>query len=76
MTKNGERPFFAFQSESWKRVIKRNITLTRVFRQKDERKLTFAEVRRGLAAGRAAMGRPVCPADLPLVSISLHCLDG
>ncbi|VDB85347.1 unnamed protein product [Peniophora sp. CBMAI 1063] len=35
VTKNGKQPFFAFESEAWKKVIDHTVVLTQVFRQKD-----------------------------------------
>ena len=37
MTKSGEEPFFAFESEAWQKCIDHTITLTQVYRQKDAR---------------------------------------
>lgn len=35
VTEANTEPFFAFESSEWKRSIKRTVTLTHVFRQKD-----------------------------------------
>lgn len=37
VTKSGEEPFFAFESEAWKKCIDHTVTLTQVYRQKDTR---------------------------------------
>ena len=39
VTKSGEEPFFAFESEAWKKCIDHTVTLTQVYRQKDTRAL-------------------------------------
>ena len=48
VTKGGKEPFFAFQSDAWKRCMEHTVALTHVFRQKDS---TFVdllnEMRRG-----------------------------
>ena len=41
VTKSGVEPFFAFESEAWKKCIDHTVTLTQVYRQKDTRKFTL-----------------------------------
>ena len=41
VTKSGAEPFFAFESESWKKCIDHTVTLTEVYRQRDTRKAAF-----------------------------------
>src|SRR6266851_5719160 len=36
VTKGGEQPFFAFECGAWKACIEHTVTLTQVFRQKDD----------------------------------------
>lgn len=36
VTKNGKQPFFAFECDAWKTCIEHTVTLTQVFRQKDD----------------------------------------
>ena len=41
VTKSGVEPFFAFESEAWKKCIDHTVTLTQVYRQKDTRTFTL-----------------------------------
>lgn len=65
VTRSGEETFFAFQSEAWKACIEHTVTLSRVFRQRDDRFVTLLnEMRRGeisLSAARilASLSRPL-----------------
>ena len=36
VTKGGEQPFFAFECDAWKACIEHTVTLTQVFRQRDD----------------------------------------
>jgi ATP-dependent DNA helicase PIF1 len=36
VTKGGKQPFFAFECDAWKACIEHTVTLTQVFRQKDD----------------------------------------
>lgn len=36
VTKGGEQAFFAFECDAWKACIEHTVTLTQVFRQKDD----------------------------------------
>jgi ATP-dependent DNA helicase PIF1 len=36
VTKTGNQPFFAFECDAWKTCIDHTVTLTQVFRQKDD----------------------------------------
>ena len=36
VTKGGGQPFFAFECDAWKTCIEHTVTLTQVFRQKDD----------------------------------------
>jgi ATP-dependent DNA helicase PIF1 len=36
VTKTGKQPFFAFECDAWKTCIDHTVTLTQVFRQKDD----------------------------------------
>jgi ATP-dependent DNA helicase PIF1 len=36
VTKGKEQPFFAFECDAWKACIEHTVTLTQVFRQKDD----------------------------------------
>jgi hypothetical protein len=36
VTKSGKQPFFAFECDAWKTCIDHTVTLTQVFRQKDD----------------------------------------
>jgi hypothetical protein len=36
VTKSGKQPFFAFECDAWKACIDHTVTLTQVFRQKDD----------------------------------------
>lgn len=48
VTRSGEEAFFAFESEAWKECIQHTVTLTRVFRQRDDRFITLLnEMRKG-----------------------------
>ncbi|KAN0111673.1 P-loop containing nucleoside triphosphate hydrolase protein [Russula decolorans] len=40
VTKNGKQPFFAFECDAWKTCIDHTVTLTQVFRQKDDSFIT------------------------------------
>ena len=51
VTKTGVQPFFAFECDAWKTCIDHTVTLTQVFRQKDNS--TYSRSRSGHRARRA-----------------------
>jgi ATP-dependent DNA helicase PIF1 len=49
VTKGGQQPFFAFECDAWKACIEHTVTLTQVFRQKDDS--TYLQPALGQRAG-------------------------
>lgn len=69
VTRAGEDVFFAFQSQAWKECIEHTVTLSRVFRQRDDRFVTLLnEMRRGEISSTAtqilaSLSRPLPDQD-------------
>lgn len=81
VTRAGEEAFFAFESDAWRACVERTVTLSRVFRQRDDRFVALLdEMRRGELSPAAAqvlagLSRPLLPAhDDSLVPTELFPL--
>ncbi|KAJ2988567.1 hypothetical protein NUW54_g9077 [Trametes sanguinea] len=80
VTKSGEEPFFAFESEAWKRCIDHTVTLTQVYRQKDTHFVELLnELRKGTISSSAqqtftSLSRPLPPLPSGLIPTELYPL--
>ncbi|KAI1792662.1 PIF1-like helicase-domain-containing protein [Ganoderma leucocontextum] len=80
VTKSGVEPFFAFESESWKKCIDHTVTLTEVYRQKDTQFVDLLnELRKGNIAPSAhqtftSLSRPLPPLPSGILPTELYPL--
>ncbi|KAI0324533.1 hypothetical protein GY45DRAFT_363347 [Cubamyces sp. BRFM 1775] len=80
VTKSGEEPFFAFESEAWKQCIGHTVTLTQVYRQKDTQFVELLnELRRGTISPPAqqmftSLSRPLPPLPSGILPTELYPL--
>jgi PIF1-like helicase len=51
VTKGGEQPLFAFECDAWKACIGHTVTLTQVFRQKDDSAYIYPVGSAGILSG-------------------------
>ncbi|OBZ77024.1 ATP-dependent DNA helicase pfh1 [Grifola frondosa] len=81
VTKNGE-PFFAFESEAWKKCIDNTVILTEVYRQKDTQFVSLLnELRHGTISAEAqktfsSLSRPLPPLPSGILPTELYPLRG
>ncbi|KAN0136869.1 P-loop containing nucleoside triphosphate hydrolase protein [Lactarius tabidus] len=72
VTEGSKQPFFAFECDAWKASIEHTVSLTRVFRQKDNKFVQLLnELRQGSISSLAiesfrALSRPIVSSDLVL----------
>ncbi|KAM5546120.1 hypothetical protein V8D89_000246 [Ganoderma adspersum] len=80
VTKSGAEPFFAFESESWKKCIGHTVTLTEVYRQRDTQFVDLLnELRKGNIAPAAqqtftSLSRPLPPLPSGILPTELYPL--
>ncbi|KAI0708580.1 hypothetical protein C8Q76DRAFT_579760, partial [Earliella scabrosa] len=80
VTKSGEEPFFAFESEAWQKCIDHTITLTQVYRQKDAQFVELLnELRKGTISPSAqqtftTLSRPLPPLPSGILPTELYPL--